>query len=43
MNPFCPIDFNQKTVRCCICGNVTSLPANYAQLIQPHKLPYEFM
>jgi protein transport protein SEC23 len=42
-NHYCPINFNTKTVRCCICGNTTTLPANYAQHIQPQKLPYEFM
>ena len=42
-NPYCPIDFNQKSIRCCICGNVTQLPPNYAQHIHPHKLPYEFI
>ncbi len=43
MNPFCPINLNQKTVRCCICGSTVPLPPNYAQQIQPNKLPYEFM
>jgi len=43
MNPYCPINFNQKTTRCCICGNTFPLPPNYAQHIQPNKLPYEFM
>ncbi|CAM6001467.1 unnamed protein product [Sphagnum balticum] len=43
MNPFSHIDFNYKTVRCCFCGTVTALPPNYAQFIQPNKLPYELM
>ena len=42
-NPFCEINFNQKTAKCCICGASTQLPTNYAQHIQPNKLPYEFM
>ncbi len=40
MNHYCEINFNQKTVRCCICSTVSNLPANYAQVIQPNKLPY---
>lgn len=43
MNPYCPINMQQKTVRCCICGAILPLPPNYAQHIQPNKLPYEFM
>jgi protein transport protein SEC23 len=42
-NPHCDINFNQKNVRCCFCGSVSPLPANYAQHISPNKLPYEFM
>ena len=42
-NSYCPINYNQKSVRCCICGNPTALPANYAQQINPQKLPYEFL
>lgn len=42
-NCYSPIDFNQKTVRCCICGLSSQLPANYAQSIAPGKLPHEFM
>jgi protein transport protein SEC23 len=42
-NPYCDINFNQKTARCCICDSVSLLPTNYAQHIQPNKLPYEFM
>ena len=42
-NYFCPINYNQKTVKCCICGTNTPLPANYAQHISPQKLPYEFL
>lgn len=42
-NKFCPIDYNAKTIKCCICGNLTPLPANYAKHISPGKLPYEFM
>lgn len=43
LNYYCPINFQAKTVRCCICGNMMALPPNYAQHIQPHKLPFEFM
>lgn len=42
-NPFSQINFNQKSVRCCICGTTSQLPGNYAQSINPNKLPYEFM
>lgn len=42
-NAHCEINFTQKTVRCCFCGINSQLPANYAQHISPHKLPYEFM
>lgn len=42
-NKFCPIDYNNKTIKCCICGTITGLPGNYAKQIQPGKLPYEFM
>ena len=39
-NYYCPINFNTKTIKCCICGNNSPLPANYAQHINPNKLPY---
>jgi protein transport protein SEC23 len=42
-NPFCDLNFNQKTAKCCFCGNINQLPPNYAQHISPNKLPYEFM
>lgn len=42
-NKFCPIDFNTKSIKCCICGMISPLPANYSKHIQPGKLPYELM
>jgi hypothetical protein len=40
---FCPVDYNAKTIKCCICGIVTTMPPNYAKHIKPGQLPHELM
>ena len=43
LNKFCPIDYNKKTVECCMCNATNPLPPQYAKVISPDKLPYELM
>ena len=43
LNPYCPIDFRQKTWSCSICATINHFPSHYASNINETALPYELM
>ena len=45
LNPFCPVDFNQKTYTCAFCGMSQSLPSSYREITEqrkPAELHYQY-